>query len=124
MNELSRMQNFLLRSGALLMVVGATVYLLFPMTAAILFSIGSVLFALMQLQQRYDGRNLVILRLRRQQLFGATAWMLAALAMMAQTLGYRFVQHNEWVICLLVGIVLELYTTLRLSAEFEKEKKR
>jgi hypothetical protein len=33
-------------------------------------------------------------------------------------------KHNEWVICLAIAAVLELYTSFRLAQEEEKEKKK
>jgi hypothetical protein len=31
-------------------------------------------------------------------------------------------KHNEWILCLLVGCLCELYTAFRIPQELEKEK--
>ncbi len=123
MRELSRIQNLVFRSGALLMIVGAATYLFGGMVSCLLYVIGTLMYATMQLRTTYYGNNVTLLRLRRQQLLGATALVFSAAALTAQTLGYNLIQHNEWVICLLIGAMLELYTSFRIPQELEKEKK-
>jgi len=117
------MQNLTFRIGALLMVVGAATYLFGGVVSCILYVIGALMFATMQLRTTYYGNNITLLRLRRQQLLGATALVLSAAALTAQTLGYNLIQHNEWVVCLLIGAMLELYTSFRIPQELEKEKR-
>jgi hypothetical protein len=65
--------------------------------------------------ERYEGHNFILKRLRRQQILGALALM-AAGAMMI------LMHHNEWIVCLTVAAVLELYTAFRIPQELEKEK--
>lgn len=113
----------LFRLGALLMLAGAALHLFYEVPATVVFLSGALLFASMQLQTVYEGRNFIIARLRRQQLFGASMLVLSGAAMTAQLFGYNAVQYNEWVICLLVGALVEMYTALRISMELEKEKK-
>ena len=48
---------------------------------------------------------------------------LSAAAMTYQTLGHNVVRYNEWVVCLLIGAVVELYATFRLASELEKKDK-
>jgi drug/metabolite transporter (DMT)-like permease len=64
---------------------------------------------------RYEGSNFIIKRLRRQQIFGAIALMLAGVMMFTM-------HHNEWIVCLTIAAVLELYTAFRIPSELEKEK--
>ena len=123
MRKLSDLQNLLFRLGALLMLAGAVLHLFYEVPATVVFLSGVLLFASMQLQMVYEGRNFIVARLRRQQLFGASMLVLSGAAMTLQLFGYNATQHNEWVICLLVGALVELYTTLRISMELEKEKK-
>ena len=61
------------------------------------------------------GILLVARRLRRQQLLGAIALMLAGVLMLA-------CKHNEWILCMLVGCLVELYTAFRIPQEYEKEE--
>ena len=123
MRPLSRTENLLFRIGALLMVGGAAAFLVNGQAASVVFAFGAVLFAAMQLRTVYEGRNFVVARLRRQQLFGAAMLVLAAVAMVGQTFfRYNAVRHNEWVVCLLIGAVIQLYTALRIPNELEKER--
>ncbi|MBO4906110.1 MAG: hypothetical protein J5486_03610 [Bacteroidaceae bacterium] len=110
-------------SGAVMLIAGAVIHLPYPILGLTVFAIGSVAFGTMQMLQRYEGRNFVINRLRRQQMLGATAFMIAACLMCMNTFRIGFAQGNEWVVAMSIGCVLELYTALRLPAELEKEKK-
>lgn len=123
MRPLSKTENFLFRIGALLMLAGAATYLVNGPVACVAFVCGVMLFAIMQLRMVYEGSNFVVARLRRQQLFGAAMLVLAAATMVAQTFFcYNVVRHNEWVVCLLIGAVIQLYTAFRIPNELEKEK--
>ena len=64
---------------------------------------------------RYEGRNLIIIRLRRQQILGAMFLLLTALLMF-------LLDHNEWILSLTIAAILELYTAFRIPKEIEKEK--
>lgn len=124
MNELTPLQNAVMMAGGVLVVLGAALYIFWPTVAFVLFALGAVGFACVQMLQRYDGRNFVIRRLRRQQLLGAVALLVAACLMAMQTFRFGFALRNEWVVALTVACVLELYTAFRLPAELEKEPKK
>ena len=64
---------------------------------------------------RYEGKNLIVRRLRRQQILGAVLLVFAGVLMFVT-------KHNEWVLCLTVAAILELYTAFRIPSELEKEK--
>ena len=72
--------------------------------------------------QRYEGRNFTIRRLRRQQLLGQVAFLCAACCMAMQVGQFGFARRNEWVVCLAIGCVLELYTAFRIPSELKKER--
>ena len=127
--------------GAVLMVAGAGMYVFgMAAVAAWIYAAGSILFASMQLLQRYDGQNMVIRRLRRIMILGDVLFMLAAVWMVENA--YHFVMpfflkqgmggynayinyiHNNWVVLLLIAAVLELYSTHRIANELEKEAKK
>ena len=123
MRRLSRTENLLFCIGALMMVAGAAAFLFDGRVASVVFAVGVLLFGCMQLRMVYEGRNFVIARLRRQQLFGSSMLVLAAVAMVAQTFfHYNVMRYNEWVVCLLIGAVIQLYTAFRIPNELEKEK--
>ena len=69
------------------------------------------MFAYVQMMSRYEGKNLIVNRLRRQQILGAVLLVFAV------------TRHNEWISCLTVAAVLQLYTAYRIPAELEKENK-
>ncbi|MCR5779490.1 MAG: hypothetical protein K6G70_02975 [Bacteroidaceae bacterium] len=122
MKELDQRLILLQQLGALLMLGGAAVFLLMPVWAAILYSAGVLLYAPLRMLQRYEGQNFVIRRLRRQQLLGQLAFLCAACCMIMQAFNFGFSRRNEWVVCLVIGCILELYTTFRIPAELKKEK--
>lgn len=141
MKQLSKLQSIVMLSGAFCMVVGAGLYVV-GITAVTpwIFTAGAVAFALMQMQQTYDGRNLAVRRLRRIMTFGDVLFILSAVLMLENT--YRFILplfttyinngyyqyvtyiNNNWVILLLIAAVIEIYTTHRISNELEKEAKK
>ena len=122
MKELTPLQNGVMMMGGVLVIFGAAIYMFLPITGFIAFAMGSLAFSYMQLLQRYDGHSFVIRRLRRQQLLGAVAILIAACLMAMQTFRFGFALRNEWVVALTIGCVLELYTAFRLPAELEKDK--
>lgn len=124
MTQLTPLQNAIFIGGGIMLLLGAGLYLFIPVVAFIMFACGSLGFGCMQMLQRYEGRNFVINRLRRQQMLGALALIVSACLMCMQTFRVGFAQNSEWVVALAVACVLELYTALRLPVELEKESKR
>ena len=101
--------------GAVLLLVGAMLQITRWELSPILYTIGAVMFAYVQVMSRYEGKNLIIRRLRRQQILGAVLLVFAGVLMFVT-------KHNEWVLCLTVADILELYTAFRIPSELEKEK--
>lgn len=73
-----------------------------------------LLVAYVQLVSDYKGKNIIIRRLRRQQLLGAMLLVLTGVIMLLW-------KRNEWIVCLTVAAVLELYTAFRIPQEEAKE---
>ncbi len=121
MKQLSFIQSVVMMGGGVALLLGAVLYIKFPVTGFVLFAVGALCFGCMQMLQQYEGHNFVINRLRRQQMLGALALMVAAGLMCMHTFRVGFAQGNEWVVAMAVGCVLELYTALRLPVELEKE---
>lgn len=109
-------------AGGVLLVMGAALFMGWPLGAWVLYTVGALLFCCMQMLQQYEGRNFVLRRLRRQQLLGAVALLLTACCMAMQVFNFGFARRNEWVVCLTVGCILELYTAFRIPAELKKEQ--
>lgn len=101
--------------GGTLLIVGAALYITQWAWAPYIYMTGSFLFGAMQMLDRYTGSNFMLRRLRRQQILGAIALMLTGILMIS-------CKHNEWILCMLVGCLLELYTAFRIPQEYEKEK--
>ena len=53
----------------------------------------------------------------RQQIIGATLLVVAGVMMILW-------KRNEWVVCLTIAAVLEMYTAFRIPQEEEKEKNK
>ena len=102
--------------GAVLLLVGAMLQITRWELSPILYTIGAVMFAYVQVMSRYEGKNLIIRRLRRQQILGAVLLVFAGVLMFVT-------RHNEWVLCLTIAAVLQLYTAFRIPSELEKENK-
>ena len=101
--------------GAVLLLVGAMLQITRWELSPILYTIGAVMFAYVQVMTRYEGKNLIVRRLRRQQILGAVLLVFAGVLMFVT-------KHNEWVLCLTVAAILELYTAFRIPKKKKKEK--
>lgn len=123
MKTLTRMENFLFRLGAVLMLCGLAVRMFDARIGLYVYGIGVLLFCLMQVRAEYLGRDTVIVRLRRQQLLACVFFLLSVACMSMQVLNYGILRRIEWVVALAIGCVLELYTAWRIPAELEKSKK-
>lgn len=80
-----------------------------------LYTLGAILFAWVQVVGGYDGKNLVIRRLRRQQMLSAVLLVFTGVLMLTT-------RRNEWIVCLTIAAVLQLYTAFRIPSEMEKEQ--
>ena len=123
MRRLNKIQNFVFMAGAVLLLAGAAVYPTDWLYAFFMYAVGACAFAGMQLWAAYDGDNLVVRRLRRQQIFGAVLLVCTAVCMAMRTFDFGFARGHEWMVCLAVACVLELYTAFRIPAELEKENR-
>ena len=112
---MKKLQQVLYILGGILLVVGAALYITPWSWAPYTYIVGSFMFGAMQMLDRYTGKNLILRRLRRQQLLGAVALMLTGVLMLT-------CKHNEWILCMLVGCLTELYTAFRIPQEYEKEQ--
>lgn len=112
---MKKIQQAIYILGGILLVAGAALYITRWAWVPYMYITGSFMFAAMQMLDRYTGKNLVLRRLRRQQLLGAIALMIAGILMLA-------CEHNEWILCMLVGCLVELYTAFRIPQEYEKER--
>ena len=132
MKPLSKIQNIIFLVGGLLMVVGAGSSLLAWRFSPYVFAVGAVCCAAMQMQQRYEGQNFTIRRLRRMMLLSDVLFLVSALLMFASQGNVFGISHitylqyiyNKWVITLLIAAILQLYSFHRIGQELEKEAKK
>lgn len=139
MKQLDSVQNGLFLSGAVMMVVGVgcVVFGFAPKIMSIVFALGAIFFALMQMSQTYDGNSTAVRRLRSIMIIGDLCFILSALMMIENVyrifmpficstlegnMFYTQYINNNWVILLLVAAVIEIYTTHRLSYELKKNE--
>ena len=113
---MNKTYSYIQMIGALLVLVGAMLQITRWELSPYIYTVGAVLFAYVQVMMgRYEGKNLIIRRLRRQQIIGAILLVFAGVLMFTS-------KRNEWIVCLTIAAVLQLYTAYRIPSEFEKEK--
>ncbi len=103
--------------GAVALLLGAALQITQLAWAPYLYLIGAIMFAYVQVMSGYEGKNIIIRRLRRQQIIGATLLVVAGVMMILW-------KRNEWVVCLTIAAVLEMYTAFRIPQKEEKEKNK
>ena len=101
----------LMMTGAVVLLIGASLMITGWPLVPYIYCIGALLFAAMQMADRYDGDDLVVKRLRRQQLFGCLMLLVTGVLMFIE-------RHNGWIATLTIAALLELYTAFRMP---EKE---
>lgn len=114
---MKKIYSYIYFIGGILLVLGAALYITKWVWAPYMYIAGSFMFGAMQMLDRYTGSNFILRRLRRQQLLGAVVLMLAGVLMLV-------CKQNEWILCMLVGCLLQLYTAFRIPQEYEKEKEK
>lgn len=132
MKPLSKLQNAIFLAGALLMLAGAVMGMLVRNVAPYLFAVGALAYVAIQVQQRYEGDNITILRLRRILLLSDVLLILVAALMFADEgnpfgldhLTWLQYVHNNWLIVLLIAAFIQLYTVYRIDSELQKEAKK
>lgn len=100
MNEKAR--TIIFRIGALALLIGAALYLIQPLWAAYIFAVGAAGVAVSYLTLPVHHLNFRIKRLHRLNIFASLLCIVAS--------GLMFSQRKEWVICLFIAAILQLYT--------------
>lgn len=126
MKELTPIQNLIFRCGAVLFLIGLCLRLFDPFIGLIVYSVGAFGFALMQMLARYDGPSITIQRLRRQQVLSDFAFIFAGMSMYCQDYGVGpdWMSHNTWIMVVVIGCILQVYSAFRIPLEIDKEEKR
>lgn len=112
---MKKIYTYLQMAGAVLLLVGAMLQITRWELSPYLYTLGAILFSYVQVMDGYSGKNLIIRRLRRQQILGSVLLVFTGVLMFAT-------KHNEWIACLSIATILELYTAFRIPNELNKEK--
>ena len=100
-------------AGAVMLLVGAAVYITQWEPAPYLYTIGATLVALAQFNTPLPRQTPVLKRLRRQQLLGALLLVVSG--------GFMLYTHgNEWIVSVTVAAILQLYTAFRIPQVLEE----
>lgn len=102
--------------GAVMTIVGAAIYITGWFYAPYIYTVGSGFVALAQISTPVKGKSTTLRRLRVQQIFAALALVLTGIFMFTTN-------GNEWIACLTIATILELYTAFRIPQEEAKESK-
>ena len=111
---MSKYNSILSGIGAVLLFVGLAIKITNWVFAPYIYLVGAILFAYVQVMDSYDGNNIIIKRLRRQQILGASILVLTGVIML-------LCRHNEWIASLAIASILELYTAFRIPQEMGKK---
>lgn len=128
MKELNKWQNLVFQVGGVLMVIGAAAPIFFQAHAgALMLLVGAMMFGTMQMLAKYEGRNVTLRRLRRQQIMADFFLIFSGFLAVtyewgvAQAYGFH-ISNGEWKLAFIIGVVLEIYTVFRIDYILKKEK--
>lgn len=128
--------------GGVLLLVGAMVMITGWEYAPYLYLFGSVLFASAQMSDRYDGDDMILKRLRLQQVLGSILLVITGFLMFSgnyhqqlmfnksmndtlRTFLLSLTAKNSWIVTLCIATLFELYSSFRIDARnktLEEEK--
>jgi hypothetical protein len=80
-----------------------------------MFIVGSVTAAIAQIFSQPHVEDITLKRLYRQQMFGSLFLVLSGILML-------YSHGNEWIVCLLISAIIELYTAFRITQEEKKHQ--
>lgn len=112
---MERLKDVACVAGGVLLLVGLCLMITRREIASYIYLVGAVLFCVAQMLDFYKGESFVLKRLRLQQIIGAILLVVTGVLML-------LLHHNEWIVCLMVAVVFELYSAFRIPKEYEKEK--
>lgn len=115
MKQVTKLDNIISILGSILLFIGLILQFVKFVYAPYIYLVGAVVVAWIELKYGYEGNNIVIRRLRKQQLIGAMLLIMTGVLMIVW-------HRNEWVVCLTISAVLQLYTAFRIPQEEKKEQ--
>ena len=100
--------------GAVALLFGAVARMFLPEYYAYIYMVGAVVFAVSQFLLRPRNCTLALRRLVMQQQLAGLLFIAAGVLMFTHT-------HNEWIMLLTCGALVELYTAYRIPHEQDKQ---
>ena len=127
-------------AGGILLLAGAAIQITRWEYAPMLFAVGAVIFVTGQLADRSNGDDLIMKRLRGQQVLGSVFIILTALLMFSGDLHENLLlnsgtnpkvrsflldltRRNNWIVTLTIAALFELYPAFRMESR-QKELDR
>lgn len=119
--------------GGVLLLVGAMVMITGWEYAPYIYLLGSVMFASAQLSDRYDGDDMILKRLRLQQVLGSILLVITGFLMFSSNYHQQLMfnnsmndtlrsflltltARNSWIVTLCIATLFELYSSFRIDA--------
>ena len=136
MKKLRKLEATLYLVGGLLMVLGAAGFV--QDIVCWIFLLGTIFFTAIQSMQTYQGRNVVIIRLKKIMNLASLLFIFSGILMVDNA--YHFLMplfkshsdngyvlyltyiYNKWVLLLIIASILEIYTTHRIDSELRREE--
>ncbi|EHG24290.1 hypothetical protein HMPREF9332_00491 [Alloprevotella rava F0323] len=110
----------LFQLGGILLLIGAILPIFLSQEkfiyAAIVYTVGAIPFAIVQFCQHYKGQDIVIRRLRRQQVSGAILLLVTAALMFTEYFHLRPLTGDLWKLSLCIAAIFEVYSAFRLAS--------
>lgn len=137
MKDSSIFERYCLNIGFFAIIIGGICYSLFliqPIACWIMFT-GALLVLYGQVKQKYPDTSITIRRLRKYNIIACISLVLSGVFMIENSYHFimpYFINHignymlyirvfqNNWVILMLIGALLLVYTTLRIGNELER----
>ena len=107
--------KFLYFIAAIAVLIGAASRLFLPAIHSYIYISGAAVFAVTQFLLRPKHSHFAVRRLVIQQ-------QVAALLLVAAGVLMSVMKNNEWMVLMLCGAIMELYTAFRIPAEIEKHE--
>lgn len=106
------------------MAVGCVVYMIpaFTFFSPLIFALGTVCYASMQILMSYEGQNIIIRRLRRQQILSDVLLLVTAILLIMNTWHVGPIKGDLWKLTLTIAAVMQLYTAFRIPQELKRDK--
>lgn len=127
------MINVMMTIGGVLLLVGAMAMITGWDFAPYIYLFGSVMFASAQMSDRYDGDDMILKRLRLQQVLGSILLVITGFLMFSgnyhqqlmfnnsmndtlRTFLLSLTAKNSWIVTLCIATLFELYSSFRIDA--------